>query len=186
MASDVVNDFELATEETYLREIDRVDRGPEQSVLTFEVGGEVGAETYGIDILDVREIIKIVEITEVPRTPPFLLGIISVRGAIIPVVDLRLRLQLPAPAPGRRARTLVVMRDNQRYGLLVDAVGGVVRFSQSEIEPAPTTLVSQDASYLSGIARQGEGADERIVVLLDLAAVVSFEVDRRRRDPGAR
>jgi purine-binding chemotaxis protein CheW len=179
---DAINDFELATEETYLREIDRADRGPEQSVLTFQVGGE----TYGIDILDVREIIKLAEITEVPRTPPFLLGIISVRGAIIPVIDLRLRLQLPAPPPGRQARTLVVMRNNQRFGFLVDAVGGVVRFSQAEIEPAPTTLVSQDVSYLSGIARQGEGSGERIVVLLDLGAVVAFEISRRRRDLGVR
>ena len=124
--------LELATEENFMRAVDAQKARPTRAVLTFVVGGE----TYGVDILSIREIIKLREVTEVPRTPAFLIGIISVRGSVIPVIDLRLRLKLPATPPTRAARILVVVKDGEPYGLLVDAVSGVVRLAESEIEEA--------------------------------------------------
>ncbi|MDB4964850.1 MAG: cheW40H, partial [Myxococcales bacterium] len=79
----------FATEETYLRrDVDRRAQS-RRGVLTVGIGGEV----YGVEILSIREIIKLREITEVPRAPRFLLGVVTVRGLVLPVVDLRLRLR---------------------------------------------------------------------------------------------
>lgn len=161
----------FATEDTYLRTFDGEKARPTRAVLTFTVGGE----TYGVDILSIREIIKLREITEVPRTPPFLIGVISVRGVVIPVVDLRLRLRLSAPPPTRAARILVVVRDGEPFGLLVDAVSGVVRLAESEIEATPSTLTSE-GNFLAGIGRHRAGRRDRMVILLNLPQVVGFDV----------
>ena len=166
--------FSLATEETYLRAIDRHEARTSRAVLTFVVGGE----TYGVDILHIREIIKMRTLTEVPRTPAFVIGVISVRGLVIPVLDLRARLRIQNPPLPRAARILVVDRDGEPFGLLVDAVSGVVRFTESEIEPPPATLNVADGSFLSGIGRYMSGRRQRMVILLALDEVVSFQVGR--------
>lgn len=173
-----MRDFTFATEETYLRAVDGSGREarPTRAVLTFVVGGE----TYGIDILHIREIIKVVEVTEVPRAPQFLLGVISVRGVVIPVLDLRARLRLDDTPLTRAARILVADRDGEPFGLLVDAVTGVVRFSDAEIEPPPSTLNVADAAFLAGIGRYQAGKRQRMVILLHLDAVVQFELRRTR------
>lgn len=166
------DDIVFATEETYLLRQDDRRKHERRGVLTFVAGGEV----YGVDILSIREIIKLREITEVPRAPRFLLGVVTVRGLVLPVVDLRLRLRLDAPPLGRNARILVVMHKNERYGLLVDEVRGVVRFSDAQIEPPPPSLAPSEAPFLTGIGRYPEGGEERMVILLSLEAVLGFQV----------
>ena len=170
------DDIVFATEETYLRRQDDRRKHERRGVLTFAAGGEV----YGVEILSIREIIKLREITEVPRTPRFLLGVISVRGAVIPVIDLRMRLKLPAPPSTRAARILVVVRDGEAYGLLVDAVAGVVRLAESEIEPPPSTLANE-GNFLAGIGRHRLGRRDRLVILLHLGQVVDFDVRGKKR-----
>lgn len=162
----------LATEESYLRRADDRRSAARRGILTFVVGGEV----YGIEILSIREIIKPREITEVPRAPRFLLGVVTVRGLVMPVVDLRMRLRLEARPPGRGARILVVMWKGERFGLLVDEVRGVVRFTDAEIEPPPPSLAPSDAPFLAGIGRYDDEGTEQMVILLSLDAVLAFEV----------
>jgi purine-binding chemotaxis protein CheW len=162
--------IELATEENFMRAVDAQKARPTRAVLTFVVGGE----TYGVDILTIREIIKLREVTEVPRTPGFLIGVITVRGAVIPVIDLRLRLKLPATPPTRAARILVVVKDGDPFGLLVDAVSGVVRLAESEIETPPSTLAGGEGIFLAGIGRHRQGKRDRMVILLSLQQVVDF------------
>ncbi len=165
----------FATEETYLRRADDRRAVERRGVLTLIAGGE----TYGIEILAIREIIKPREVTEVPRAPRFLLGIITVRGVVMPVLDLRLRLRLDAAPLERSARILVVLHRGERFGLLVDAVRDVVRFADSQIEPPPPSLAPTEAPFLSGIGRIDEGTpDERLVILLSLDTVLDFEVER--------
>jgi purine-binding chemotaxis protein CheW len=168
-----MNGLALATEESYLRAMDRAAK-PTRAVLTFVVAGE----TYGLEILHIREIIKLREVTEVPRVPPFLLGIIAVRGLVIPVIDLRRRLRLDVTPTTRAARILVVMREQEPFGLLVDAVSGVVKLTDAEIEPTPPTLAASDGNFLVGIGRAGGGRRDRMVILLNLVAVVDFKVHR--------
>jgi len=166
----------LATEETYLRAIDQREVKPTRAVLTFVVGGE----SYGLEIAHIREIIKMRVVTEVPRMPAFLLGVISVRGVVIPVIDLRRRLHLDETMLTRAARILVIDREGEPFGLLCDAVTGVVRFVASEVEPTPPTLAVKDASFLAGIARYQSGRRTRMVVLLNLPQLVSFTIRGRR------
>lgn len=170
--------MKLATEESYLRAADARERVERRAMLTFVVGGE----TYGFAIEHVREIIKMREITEVPRMPPFVLGVISVRGVVIPVLDLRKRMRLDDTPLTRAARILVVDRNGGVYGLLVDAVTGVIRFAEGEIEPPPSTLTVADAGFLAGIGRYAQGKRSRMVILLALDAVVSFEIRGRRQE----
>ena len=162
----------FATEETYLRRQDDRRARERRGILTFVVGGEV----YGVELLSIREIIKLREITEVPRAPRFLLGVVTVRGLVLPVVDLRLRLKLDAAELGRAARILVVMHRGERYGLLVDEVRGVVRFSDDQIEPPPPSLAPSEAPFLAGIGRYADEDAEQMVILLSLEAVLAFEV----------
>ncbi len=138
-----------------------------REVLAFSLAGE----EHGIDILRLREIIRPRPVTEVPRAPASILGVISVRGEIIPVVDLRLRLRKGAapPTPARDARVLIVTRDGATYGLLVDAVHQVVRLREEEIEPPPPMLSAEAGELIAGIGRPRQ---DRLVILLDLDAVL--------------
>jgi purine-binding chemotaxis protein CheW len=166
------DDVVFATEETYMRRQDDRRKHERRGVLTFVAGGEI----YGVEILSIREIIKLREITEVPRAPRFLLGVVTVRGLVLPVIDLRLRLRLDAPPLERTARILVVMHKGERFGLLVDEVRGVVRFADAQIEPPPASLAPSEAPFLTGIGRYPDEGEERMVILLSLEAVLGFDV----------
>jgi purine-binding chemotaxis protein CheW len=166
----------LATEESWRHQPERRSTERAHAVLTFVVGGE----SYGIEIASIREIIKLRPITEVPRMPGFLLGVISVRGVIIPVLDLRRRLHLDETAFTRAARILVAEMRGEPFGLLCDAVTGVVRFADDDIEPTPSTLAVSDVAFLRGIARYQAGKRERMVALLALEPLVSFEIRGRK------
>ncbi len=140
-----------------------------REILAFQLAGE----EHGIDILRLREIIRPRPVTEVPRAPASVLGIISVRGEIIPVVDLRRRLRKAPAAPGKEARVLIVDhpagREGGTYGLLVDAVHQVVRLREEEIEAPPALLSADGGELIAGIARP---RPDRLVILLDLDAVL--------------
>jgi len=164
----------FTTEESYLRRADDRRAQNRRGVLTFVVGGEI----YGVDILSIREIIKWRDVTEVPRAPRFLLGVVTVRGLVMPVIDLRRRLRLDARSLSRTARILVVVHKGERYGLVVDEVRAVVRFADSQIEPPPPSLAPSEAPFLGGIGRYEEDDQERMVILLSLDAVLDFQVVR--------
>jgi purine-binding chemotaxis protein CheW len=162
----------FATEESYHR------RGGRQAVYQHEVLAFVLAgEEYGIDILRLREIIRPRPITEVPRAPAFVLGVIGVRGDVMPVLDLRRRLRrgrdrsAPPPAPRNGARVVVVTREGEAFGLLVDEVRQVVRLRDEDIETRPGLLPAADGEFIAGIARP---RPDRLVILLDLDVVLAF------------
>ena len=184
-----MKELPFATEENYLRRQDDRRKHERRGVLSFVVGAEV----YGVDILSIREIIKLREITEVPRAPRFLLGVVTVRGLVLPVVDVRLRLRLDVRPLERAARILVVMHKGERYGLLVDEVRGVVRFADSQIEPPPPSLSPSEAPFLRGHwtpSRKWRGAHGDPVVarcaarLRRGALVKGDDLRRRRQRPG--
>jgi purine-binding chemotaxis protein CheW len=136
-----------------------------------------GGEEFGVEIARIREIIKIRPPTEVPRAPGFIRGVISVRGVVMPVLDLAVRLRVAhSPTDGPSSRFLVVAREEELLALAVDQVRQVVRFGAEQIEPAPA-LAGLDGEFLAGIGRTGS----RMVVLLHLDAVLSFEVAKRVR-----
>lgn len=162
---------QFATEENYFDGlVDATERMTEEGarqLLSFALGDE----EYAVDITQVREIIKPREITEIPRVPDFMLGIISLRGVIIPVIDLNRRLKLGSATLTPTTRIVVCQNGSRYSGLLVDKIHQVLRMSSHTIEAAPAMLSSLDRDYVSGIGRiQG-----RMVILLDLAAVMNIE-----------
>jgi purine-binding chemotaxis protein CheW len=166
----------FATEETYHHGYNKRDRQTayQHEVLAFSLGGE----EYALDILRIREIIKLRPITEVPRAPSFILGIISVRGQVLPVMDLRLRLRLPARPPTPAARILIATRDGEAQGLLVDQVRQVVRMRDEEVEPPPPMLVgAEGGECIGGVGRPFPGT---MLILLALDAVLSYGIEGRR------
>jgi purine-binding chemotaxis protein CheW len=166
----------FATELTYhaYRRAENRAGGWQREVLAFLIG----SEEYAVDIRRIREIIKPREPTEVPRAPAFVLGIISVRGTIIPVIDLRRRLRLdPALWPATRdARILIVTRAEESFGLFVDEVRQVVRMRDAEIEPPPAMLGFAETEFIAGIGRPYR---DRLLILLELDAVLTFSAGGR-------
>jgi purine-binding chemotaxis protein CheW len=140
--------------------------------LTFVLGGE----SYGIDILQVREIIRPTAITPVPRMPPHIQGVINLRGKIIPVLDLRAKFGLVPPASNGRSCIVVVQVTSVESagaltGLLVDAVDEVIHLADKDIETTPDFGRWMDTRHLLGIAKVGP----TVKILLDLDRIVADE-----------
>jgi purine-binding chemotaxis protein CheW len=119
---------------------------------------ELGREQYALPLSCIREIVRVPAVTEVPRGPKAVLGIISMRGAVTTVLDLRLKLQVDVAPLGPKTRILIVDGGSEVMGLLVDAVLQVYRLREQEVELA-SVLGSGAPSYLVGIGRPGAGAD---------------------------
>lgn len=134
----------------------------------------VSDETYGIAIMQIKEIITPRLVTEVPRVPDFVHGVISLRGIIIPVLDLVARLGLTPVASTGKERVVVVKSgaDDGFTGLLVDQVTHVARVAASRIEPAPATLDGIDRSFVRGIGR----TDNRPIPLLNIEGIVDIQL----------
>lgn len=135
--------------------------------LAFGLSGE----RFGLPLASIREILKVSPVTEVPRSKPWVLGILSVRGRITTILDLRRRLRMPEGGRDKQNRILLVDGGDEIMGLLVDEVFQVYRLAEEEVELA--AVVAGDMSeYVLGIGRPG-GADgvhldpDDILVLLD-------------------
>jgi purine-binding chemotaxis protein CheW len=172
------------------------DRGPRTEYLAFTLGGDV----YAAPVALIREILKPPPLTPVPRAPHQIIGIVSVRGQLVTVVDLRRRLRLTEAPPSRKSRILLVdATGGEVMGVLVDEVLQVYRLAEGEIETAASALGGEVVGYISGIARPSLGAigtsssrtvevaaasgagapggaagpDASVVILLDLRAVLA-------------
>ena len=142
-----------------------------QQYLTFMLGGEV----YALAILNIKEIIEYGKPTTVPMMPPFIRGVINLRGAVVPVVDLASRFGGP-PADVTRRTCLVILEisstdGRQVIGVVVDAVNEVIEIAGSDIEPPPSFGARIRSDFIAGMAR----IDESFVVLLDPMRVLSVE-----------
>ena len=125
---------------------------------------DLAEETYGVEIISVREIIRIQEITKVPRTPEFVEGVINLRGKVIPVIDLRKRFGFRQAEATKDTRIVVVDIGGNDIGVVVDAVTEVLRFSADAVEPPTGIITTSDSDYLLGIAK----LENRLIILLDL------------------
>ncbi|RME33823.1 MAG: chemotaxis protein CheW [Deltaproteobacteria bacterium] len=163
-------EFALATEEAYLKAL-QADTEDEDTLRRRWLSFFIGREQYAVDIEQVKEIIKPREVTEVPRTPDFLPGIISLRGIIVPVIDLARRLRLGETQQSDRTRIIVCELGDRIAGLLVDTIAQVVDVSEHQVEPPPAVLTGLDRDMVEGVGRiQG-----RMVVLLNVEQVLDLE-----------
>jgi len=132
------------------------------------VGFRVGAETFGVPISCVHEIVRVPEITSVPDSQDFVEGVINLRGKIIPVVDLRKRFGQQPSEPARKNRVIVVESENRLVGLMVDAASEVMRIAANEIEPPPQVGSASDSGYVTGVGK----LKDRLIILVDLQKVL--------------
>ncbi len=131
-------------------------------------------DTYAVRVAAVREILRPPPITEVPRAPSPIIGVVSVRGRLVTVMDLRRRFSLEeAPLDAKSRILLVDVGGEEQVGLLVDEVLSVFRLADSEIEPA-AVLGGEQPAYLTGVGRPKE-QKELVLVLLDLRAAIAIE-----------
>jgi len=136
--------------------------------LTFFLGGE----EYAINIEIVNEIIKPREITDIPGVPDFVLGIISLRGIIVPVYDLACRLGLGRVDEQQPNRIIICQGEDRPVGLLVDHIRQVVRLSEAGIESPSAVLASPEREFIAGVGRfQG-----RMLILLQLKNILNPEL----------
>jgi purine-binding chemotaxis protein CheW len=133
--------------------------------LTFCLAGE----EYGINILKVQEIKGWSEVTPMPNTPDFILGVINLRGTVVPIVDLRTHFGMPAQPPGPTTVVIVVRtrdtQDTQRtMGIVVDAVSEVRNIAESDVQPPPPIEESGGRRAVAGLAAQ----EEHMIIILDI------------------
>ena len=129
----------------------------------------LNTEKYGIDISITREIIARFEIVPLPKTPDFIEGIISLRGVIIPVVNLRKRFELADKKRDNETRIIVVEIRDCAVGIQVDRVYAVMKFSEAEIKPPPPMVAGLSAEYMEGVAE----IDNELTTILNMEKMFS-------------
>jgi len=147
----------------------------QQQYLTFMLGGE----TYAMGILAIKEIIEYGNLTEVPRMPQFIRGVINLRGAVVPVIDLSSRFGKQATQVTRRTCIVIVevagggemQNETQDVGVMVDAVNAVLEIPAGEIEPPPSFGANIRADFMSGMGK----VNGKFVIILNIHHVLSVD-----------
>jgi len=143
-------------------------------ILTFRLG----TETFGLNILTVKEIRGWLPVTRIPQAPAHMLGMLNLRGAIVPVFDLRLRFALPSAEFS--AKTVVIVlslhtADGQREcGVVVDSVSDVVDIAADAIKPPPALGGQEQSHYIQGLVN----VDTGMLILLNVEELVSQDLQR--------
>lgn len=128
-------------------------------------------ETYGINVMQVQEVLRYTEIAPVPGSPDYVLGIINLRGNVVTVIDTRARFGLPPAEVSDNTRIVIIEAEKQVIGILVDSVAEVVYLKQSEIDNAPNVGTDESARFIQGVAnREGE-----LLILVDLNKMLNDE-----------
>jgi len=142
---------------------------------TFQVVSfRLGDEEYGVDIMSVQEIILVGVITQVPEVPPHVLGVINLRGNVIPIVNLRCRFGMPEKTTDEETRIVVMNIGGRTVGAVVDGVSEVLRLSHEDMSPPPASLGGSGKEYVTGLARR----NDRLLILLDMARLLgSTEIE---------
>ena len=129
----------------------------------------VGVGLYALDIMRIKEIIRPQKLTAVPKAPAFIEGVIDLRGAVIPVVDLRKRFDQPLPPVDRKTRVIICAVTGRIIGLVADEVTEVHTYRRQQIFPAPQFLRGKGSEFFLGVChRQGD-----LVLILDLERILS-------------
>lgn len=145
-------------------EVNSSYRGSDDSSLIQLVTFKIADEEFGVDILKVQEIIRMMPITKVPNAPPFVEGVINLRGKVIPVIDMRKRFGMPSSTHDSQTRIKVMDLQGQVVGFVVDAVSEVLRIKESTVEPPPPVVAGVGSEYMRGVGK----LQDRLLILLDL------------------
>lgn len=135
--------------------------------VTFRLDDEI----YGINVMQVQEVLRVSEIAPVPGAPNYVLGIINLRGNVVTVIDTRMRLGLSSNEVDDSTRIVIIEADKQVVGILVDSVAEVVDLRMSEVESAPNVGNDESSKYIQGVASR----DGELLILVDLNKLLTDE-----------
>lgn len=135
--------------------------------VTFRLDGE----TYGINVMQVQEVLRHTEIAPVPGAPAYVLGIINLRGNVVTVIDTRHRFGIASSAITDQTRIVIIEAENHVVGILVDAVAEVVYLRQSEIETAPNVGNDESAKFIQGVCHK----NDQLLILVELDKLLTEE-----------
>ncbi|NOX76134.1 MAG: chemotaxis protein CheW [Gammaproteobacteria bacterium] len=128
-------------------------------------------EKYGINVMQVQEVLRVTEIAPVPGAPVYVLGIINLRGNVVTVIDTRTRFGLQTKEVDDSSRVVIIEADEQVVGILVDSVAEVVDLNASEMETAPNVGTEESTKFIQGVAsHEGE-----LLILVDLNRLLTDE-----------
>jgi purine-binding chemotaxis protein CheW len=130
----------------------------------------VGTALYAIDILRIKEIIRPIKMTTVPNSPPFIEGVINLRGVVIPVIDLRKRFAVATIVDGRSTRIVICLAFRRLFALVVDEVVEVRSYVREELQPAPKFFQGQETDIFLGVAHRVDD----LLMILDLERFLSL------------
>lgn len=133
---------------------------------------KIGDQEFCVDIMSVREIRGWTPATPIPQSPPYVHGVINLRGQVLPIVDLALRLGYKATSPTERHVIVVAQIDNQTIGLLVDAVSDILTTAKSEIQPTPDVASEIAKTFVQGVI----AVEERMISFISLDQVLPNEI----------
>ncbi|MES9904091.1 MAG: chemotaxis protein CheW [Sedimenticola sp.] len=133
---------------------------PVVQLVTFLLAGE----TYGINVMQVQEVLRVSEIAPVPGAPFYVLGIINLRGNVVTVIDTRSRFGLPPGEIGYSSRIVIIEAEKQVVGILVDIVAEVIDLHLSAVESAPNVGNQENSKYIQGVAT----VNGKLLILVDL------------------
>ncbi len=128
-------------------------------------------ETYGINVMQVREVLRYTEIAPVPGAPDYVLGIINLRGNVVTVIDTRSRFGLMPGEITDNTRIIVIESERQVIGILVDSVAEVVYLRSSEIDTTPSVGTEESSKFIQGVSNR----DGKLLILVDLNKLLSEE-----------
>jgi len=135
--------------------------------VTFRLDGE----TYGINVMQVQEVLRYTEIAPVPGAPSYVLGIINLRGNVVTVIDTRHRFNLPSGDITDNTRIVIIETERHVIGILVDSVAEVVYLRQSEIEMAPNVGNEVSAKFIQGVCHK----NNELLILIELNKLLTSE-----------
>jgi len=141
----------------------------EMQLVTFDLE----RESFGINIMNVQEIIRTPNITVIPQAPPYVEGVTNLRGNILPVIDTRVKFNLPPRERDAASRVIVVDVKGRKIGLSVDGVSEVLRVESNQIEPAPAMVSGIETSAISGMVKINDG--KKLVMILDAVRFCQLE-----------
>jgi purine-binding chemotaxis protein CheW len=151
-----------------------------QQYVTFGLGDEL----FGVEVTRAREILSVTPVTKVPHTPEYLLGVINLRGQVVPVVDMRLKLGLPVSEETEDTCVIVVEvhvdGETIIVGALADAVREVLEVSADQIEPAPRLGTRLKTEFITGMGK----VDKQFLILLNIDRVFSSDELAIMQDAG--
>ncbi len=134
---------------------------------------KLATEEYAIEIIKVSEIRKMTNITRVPRTPNYYLGVMNLRGSVLPVLDLKKRLNLPESTNTEDSRIIILKVDDVPFGITVDAVSEVTTIYKDNIEPPSSVDTNVERKFITGVGKY----NNRLLIMLNTNEIINLAND---------